>query len=192
MTLSESFDNTLTIQDTRAALQAFIAHYIANQPPPTTLRPAHRSTITIELASGKHLVVPSKSLPASTLATVPISHLPPLQTMTSSRCPKNKAESIVHKSLTSKGWLVSKRGWPDFFAINPKTGHLAVIEVKPSRGRQLKKHQRIVMHILAAFNIPCFLWNPDSGFSRVGLNTPATDHSECPQIQQQFEIKRGE
>ncbi len=81
------------------------------------------------------------------------------------RIPKNVAECKCWEQLEAKGWQVSKRGWPDFFCW--KEGEIALIEIKPHRGRKLKASQHRVMSELAKRGIPCYRWTPDNGFDKL-------------------------
>lgn len=81
---------------------------------------------------------------------------------------KNPAEKQLYRELTSQGWQVTKRGWPDFACF--KGDNLALVEVKPRRSRHLKKEQYRLMAALAKLGVKCFRWSPDGGFEPV---TPA-------------------
>lgn len=78
---------------------------------------------------------------------------------------KNLAERQLFKELTLQGWEVTKRGWPDFVCY--KDGHLALVEVKPSRHKRLKKQQLRLMLALAEVGVRCFRRTPDGGFEPV-------------------------
>ena len=82
-----------------------------------------------------------------------------------SKPPKNKAEAECFNLLESKGWTVTKRGWPDFFCV--KDGQVCAVEVKPHKKSNLKRHQIAIMGELSAKGIRCFLWSPDGGFEEV-------------------------
>lgn len=79
--------------------------------------------------------------------------------------PKNKAEGECFNLLRSKGWTVTKRGWPDFFCV--KDGAICAVEVKPRKTSNLRKHQIAVMGELSARGIRCYLWSPEGGFEEV-------------------------
>ena len=82
-----------------------------------------------------------------------------------SRKPKNQAEGKCFDLLSTNGWKVTKRGWPDFFCV--KNGEVCAVEVKPSKHCPLKKNQLVIMGLLSANGIKCFLWSPDGGFEEV-------------------------
>ena len=82
--------------------------------------------------------------------------------------PKNKAEGEFWDFAKNNGYEVSKRGWPDFFVVDTKTGKIACVEVKPRKGNFLKESQSVVMNALAEYGVPCYLWNPETGFRRIG------------------------
>jgi hypothetical protein len=87
------------------------------------------------------------------------------------RRPKNAAEGAFWDRATSEGWAVSRRGWPDFFL--ERGGRIALVEVKPHRGRRLKTEQRRVLLALAAYGVPCYQWCPDGGFTRIAAASAA-------------------
>jgi hypothetical protein len=79
----------------------------------------------------------------------------------------NDSEAECARRLRSAGWLVTKRGWPDFFAWNEETGEIAFIEVKQKRTHNLKISQRHIMEIMASRGIQCWLFTPDSSFVKI-------------------------
>jgi hypothetical protein len=78
---------------------------------------------------------------------------------------KNSAERQLFQELTSRGWEVSKRGWPDFVCF--KGNNLALVEVKRNGRCHLKRQQQRLMKTLASFGVKCFLWSPDGGFQPI-------------------------
>lgn len=86
------------------------------------------------------------------------------------RPPSNPAEREFWDRATEEGWDVTKRGWPDFFIW--RNGELACVEVKPEDGRSLKTAQARTLAALADHGIPCYLWNPESGFTKIEPDTP--------------------
>lgn len=73
---------------------------------------------------------------------------------------RNAAEQGFAELAFEKGWLITKRGWPDFFCFDSK-GRPFVVEVKPrtcdGRPGRLKPSQSMVMRTLSAFGIRCFV-----------------------------------
>lgn len=73
---------------------------------------------------------------------------------------RNAKERQFEELARSKGWYVTKRGWPDFFVITDEDEVIAV-EVKPrfpSRGGKLvKDSQRQIMSALQTAGIRCFV-----------------------------------
>jgi hypothetical protein len=65
----------------------------------------------------------------------------------STRRPKNEAEAEFYDWAKSRGWQLTRRGWPDFFCW--RDGQIALVEVKPKKGRRLKQHQIFVLKALA-------------------------------------------
>ena len=79
---------------------------------------------------------------------------------------KNAAEEAFRVAAGRAGWLVSKRGWPDFICV--KGARFMAVEVKAVRRRTLKREQLKVMELLAGKGVECFRWSPGGGFQRVG------------------------
>ena len=84
-----------------------------------------------------------------------------LTKLTSSKQPKNKAESVFYSEAISKGWNLSKKGWADFFCW--KDNEIMLVEVKKHRGYRLKTHQHFIFKKLTEFGIPCYTWTPEEG-----------------------------
>ena len=78
---------------------------------------------------------------------------------------KNSAEQQCFEELTSQGWEVTKRGWPDFICFN--NGSLMLVEVKPKQKRSLTKKQYRLMTALVNLGVKCFKWTPDGGFEPI-------------------------
>lgn len=74
---------------------------------------------------------------------------------------KNQPEESFRKLATSKGWRVTKRGWPDFLCINDKTKEIIAVEVKPrvnkSRLQYLKSEQTQTLTALSKLGMRCFV-----------------------------------
>ena len=85
------------------------------------------------------------------------------------KCPKNESEKMLFETMTEKGWICSKKGWPDFFAFKKDNGKIkiALIEVKAKHTHRLKKMQVMVLELLAQYNVPCYRWSPDKGFEQI-------------------------
>lgn len=84
----------------------------------------------------------------------------------SSKRPKNLAEQKFYDYATSKKWIVTKRGWPDFFCYEPETGKIVLVEVKRKRGHRLKREQVVLLKLLSEY-LPCYRWTPDGGFEKI-------------------------
>jgi len=84
---------------------------------------------------------------------------------------KNQAEQALVQELTSQGWFVTKRGWPDFACF--KDGNLALVEVKAKSSHRLKRDQLRLMTALAKLGVRCFEWNPDRGLKPIPLPLPS-------------------
>lgn len=74
------------------------------------------------------------------------------------RAYKNVCEERFAVLAEKNGWKPSKRGWPDFLCFGPD-GEVIAVEVKPRTGRGLllKREQAIVMDILKAAGVSCFV-----------------------------------
>jgi VRR-NUC domain len=71
----------------------------------------------------------------------------------------NPTEARIADVLRTRGWKVTKRGWPDFFCQLPD-GRFAAVEVKPLEGH-LTRPQLRCMRALTAAGIPCFVAKVD-------------------------------
>ena len=91
--------------------------------------------------------------------------------------PQNAAEAECYDKLTANGWQVTKKGWPDFFVT--KGNKFAVVEVKRRNTHRLKYHQRLVMKLLSSMGIPCYRYDYDNHFTRIGLDAPQEDKKGC-------------
>lgn len=83
------------------------------------------------------------------------------------RRPKNRAEGIFFDRAVEKGLVASKRGWPDFVVWDQGGNLVGIVEVKPHRGRRLKREQVAVMRALASLGVPCYRWSPSEGYTRI-------------------------
>ena len=81
-----------------------------------------------------------------------------------SRVVKNDAERAFQLAADAAGWTVRKKGYPDFFCM--RDGKIALVEVKPTARCRPSKHQRVVMKALSKLGVPCYLWTPESGFTK--------------------------
>ena len=83
--------------------------------------------------------------------------------------PLKEAFDHMHKL----GWQVSNRGWPEFFAYHPESKSVACIKVEKRKNRRLRKHQRLVLRALAAYGVPCYLFDPSEKlFVRLHIRSP--------------------
>lgn len=77
----------------------------------------------------------------------------------------NVAEEAFCDWAASRGWNLSRKGWPDFFCWFD--GQVACVEVKPVGRERLSDSQKGVMRALVAAGIPCYRWTPDRGLRRL-------------------------
>jgi hypothetical protein len=87
------------------------------------------------------------------------------------RRPSNTVELAVWESLMSDGYLVFKRGWPDFAVVDPETKALLSVEVK-SESDRIRTSQHIVLEALARNGVASYVYKEGEGFSPVG-SSPA-------------------
>lgn len=78
---------------------------------------------------------------------------------------KNVAERAFVQVALSKGWDVTKRGWPDFICFRGK--ELILVEVKPQKTQPLLRSQYRLMKALVDRGISCYRWSPDTGFQHI-------------------------
>ena len=79
------------------------------------------------------------------------------------RRPRNSAEGECYDELAKRGFLPSKRGWPDFFCTNEDETEVCVVEVKKDAEEPLKYEQYVVMKILQKYGIKCYVYKPETG-----------------------------
>lgn len=89
--------------------------------------------------------------------------------MRSSRRPANLAEGEAYDVLTAEGWIVSKRGCPDFFLF--KGEDFMVVECKKPNV-QLKPAQIAVMRALLKHGVKCGVWRRGAGLEGLTLSHP--------------------
>jgi len=84
---------------------------------------------------------------------------------TTFKAPVNPAEKDCWDKLHANGWTTLRKGWPDIIAF--KEDKVCCIEVKTKRGHRLKKHQGIVLNLLASQGVTCYRWDPENGFQNI-------------------------
>lgn len=80
--------------------------------------------------------------------------------------PGNKSEAAFFDFAESQDWVITKKGWPDFFCFKPD-GSVLLVEIKGARSRHLKAWQWKVMEALSKAGIACYKWTLNEGFTRV-------------------------
>lgn len=81
------------------------------------------------------------------------------------RRPVNRAEGKFFDMATSKGWELSKKGWPDFFC--KKGDEIMLVEIKSKHTQHLSRHQEKIIRGLARYGVPCWFWTPVGGFEKI-------------------------
>lgn len=79
---------------------------------------------------------------------------------------QNGAEHAFHAYAATKGWRVTKQGWPDFACFS-LTGRFACVEVKPEPSSGFEPHQVEVLTALSRYGVPTYAWDPKRGFRKV-------------------------
>lgn len=100
-----------------------------------------------------------------------------------SRRPRKAPEAAFFDYATSRSWQITSRGWPDYCVI--RDGRLVAVEIVSEHGRRPRHDKRVVMALLTAQGIDCYVWSPDGGFepfrgfggSSVGATPDATRQS---------------
>lgn len=82
------------------------------------------------------------------------------------RRPANVSEAAFFDLAAENGWMLTKRGWPDFFL--ERNGSVICVEVKPPGNRNLRRDQARVQGFLAMLGVPCYVWSPHGGLEPVG------------------------
>lgn len=70
----------------------------------------------------------------------------------------NDAEITVCAALEADGWIVMKRGWPDFLAV--RGNEVRFIEVKPDHEPVMRRQQKRVAAVLSRLGIHVELITP--------------------------------
>lgn len=60
---------------------------------------------------------------------------------------------------------VSRRGWPDFWVLLPRTSRFFLVEVKSTNRSLLRPAQARVMDALTSLGIPVYVWTPQDGLT---------------------------
>lgn len=79
------------------------------------------------------------------------------------RVPRNEAEQSAHRWLRKAGYLLCRRGYPDFITMD-EDGEIAFVEVKPTGRTQLRPAQAALMAALTEAGFRCYRYSPDEGF----------------------------
>lgn len=82
------------------------------------------------------------------------------QRVKKSRQYRNKAEELFAEQAKTRGWFVTKRGYPDFICYLPD-GEVVLVEVKTRKNIKLRKAQYDLMNALKRCGIKCYRWSPD-------------------------------
>lgn len=106
------------------------------------------------------------------------------------RRPKNAAEAEFFDLASQDGWLLTKRGWPDFFL--KRENQVCAVEVKPASSRGFKREQARVAAALIAAGIPYFIWSPDAGLTRLQWGVGGLQFFAVGSIAEGLDVCEGE
>lgn len=93
------------------------------------------------------------------------------------KLPTNSTEREAMLLLERGGVDVYRRGAPDFMCL--WGGRVVFVEVKRD-GQRPTDEQEEYMRTLEFHGIPCFVWTPSGGFSRVGNAQGETVECDAP------------
>ena len=89
----------------------------------------------------------------------------------SPRSYSNESERQFIEQALKKGWIVTRKGWPDYLCVKTdpltKKESLVLVEVKRSKKDKPRKEQLKVMRLLAAYGVPCYVWSPDGRIEQI-------------------------
>ena len=72
----------------------------------------------------------------------------------------NGSEKQLHDALVAKGFIVLRRGWPDFLVVSPNKDRGFGLELK-SKQDKLSEDQRLMHEALAHFGLPVLVARED-------------------------------
>jgi len=106
----------------------------------------------------------------------------------------NPTELSLQEELTKQGWMVLRRGWPDFCCIRKGENgrEVMLVEVKPCRSSRLKHEQREVLLAMTEQGVPSFRWSPDMGLERVTAELVMKEAGDLPCQKRPSEMTRDE
>ncbi len=89
------------------------------------------------------------------------SQLPTLRSLQKSA----RSEKKFFQQALEKGYQVCRTGWPDYLIV--KGNKIAFVEVKKDSHDHLKDNQSKILQILSNHGLDCYVWRPDTGFTKV-------------------------
>jgi len=90
---------------------------------------------------------------------------------------RNRVEDQFHEWVVDKGWIPTKRGWPDFLCV-AEDGRFIAVEVKSREDERLQPEQEIVCRLLNQLGLPTYRWV--SGINGLFMIAPSRlQPSEC-------------
>ena len=125
-------------------------------------------TLTLSAARTDSLTAPE---------TLPNPQTVPLPTLRQSK-PTTEPLQILHDFMSAQdpAWVLTRRGWPDYFAYHPDSGSVAAIIIDKHRGRSLRKHQQVILQALSNYGVPVYHFDPVKRLlHRFNLSKPQID-----------------
>jgi hypothetical protein len=81
--------------------------------------------------------------------------------------PKNKAERLFYDLAKEKGYVIARRGWPDYLVYDEAENRYFAVEVKPSKDCPLKGSQIATAELLTHVGLDTLVWSPDIGYRTI-------------------------
>lgn len=88
------------------------------------------------------------------------------------KAPKNSTEKQFFEFADAQGWVVTKKGWPDYACFLPaENNRFLVVEIKSLRSHKLRAWQWKVLEALTSCGVESYRWSPETGFTKMASPT---------------------
>jgi hypothetical protein len=158
----------------RAAALA-IADELSAADPQHDASPAPDLLLTVTAATGSEIDLPGVADPHAATPAATTALLQSTADAHTDRAVVCRGQRYLTQAASAHGWRLVRRCYPDALLIHPESGAIACVVSALSRGRQLRRRQYATLCALAAYGVPCYRYDPDTGFARVGIPTPAAN-----------------